>query len=351
MNLLVRKITKIVLAIVVIAVILVFVFVFVLPNIGVQNPPSNVSTLKLVQTISLPNTAGRIDHMDINSAENQLYIATLGNNSLAIVNLNSGNLTGSITGLNSPQGVGYSVTSSRLYVSNAGDGKVNIYDSRFYTLVSSIQLQSDADNIRYDSGNNLFYIAYGQGGIAVIDASSGNQTGNIDLNGHPEGFQLEKNGSRIFVNIPSTGNYVTVVDRKTNSIVDKWQLTGVSDNFPMALDETHHRMFVAARSPATLVVLDTDSGKIVSTLGIAGDPDDVFYDPSNGFIYVSCGQGCISVIQQVSTDYYTIAASVSTSSSARTSFLDLNTNQYFVAVPSSLLKGAEILVYQITPIS
>src|SRR5207237_10282586 len=103
----------------------------------------------------------------------------------------------------------------------------------------------------------------------IIDAATGDQLGAMKLEGHPESFQLEKSGPRIFVNIP-TSQKVAVVDREKRAMTTAWPTAGATANFPMALDETHHRLFVGFRKPAMLAVVVLKTGHIVPTLDGAG---------------------------------------------------------------------------------
>jgi YVTN family beta-propeller protein len=195
---------------------------------------SNTS-LSLVETIPLPNVTGRIDHLGADKKGERLFVAELGNNSVDIIDLREGKRISSITtGLNEPQGIAFIPELNRLFVANRADGSVNIFDGKTFTLLQTIRLNDDADNIRYDSNNGLIYVGYGNGGLAVINAASGEKLGNIQLPGHPESFQLEKFGNKIFVNVPDD-NSIIVADKKNLKVTSKWTLTSARENFPMAL--------------------------------------------------------------------------------------------------------------------
>src|SRR5260370_42406769 len=109
------------------------------------------------------------------------------------------------------------------------------------------------------------YLGYGHGGAGVINAVLASRVGDTRRAKHPESFQLETSGPRIFINVPSAEN-VTVVDRRTRTVTAKWPVTGAKSNFPMALDEANHRLFIGCRQPAKLIVLDTANGKEVPSL-------------------------------------------------------------------------------------
>src|SRR5262245_40072157 len=111
------------------------------------------------------------------------------------------------------------------------------------------------------------------------------QTGRIKLPAHPESFQLEEDGNRIVVNVHDA-KQVAIIDREKQAVSAPWPIGKFQANFPMALDEPNHRLFIGCRKPPRLVVLDTASGKPVADLAIDGDTDDLFYDARLNRVYV-----------------------------------------------------------------
>jgi len=148
--------------------------------------------------------------------------------------------------------------------------------------------------------------------------------------------------------VPRAG-HVAVVDRETGTLIGKFVLTEASANFPMALDEAEHRLFIGCRNPAKLVVLDTETGKTVATLDIVGDTDDLFYDAANKRIYASGGELHITVISQTNGDLYQVLGDVLTAPGARTSFFVPETGTLYVAVPQRHEQKAELRVFRVTP--
>ncbi|HEX8897918.1 MAG TPA: hypothetical protein VF751_04415, partial [Chthoniobacterales bacterium] len=211
--------------------------------------------LKLEHTIPLPGIEGRIDHFDLDAAGERLFVCALGNNSVEVLDLRTGQLVHSINGLGAPQGVLYLAELDRLLIANDKGGQCQIYDAKSWQRIGTIDLQDDADNVRYDSVTKEIFVGFGDGGIAVINAADGNRTRTIKLAAHPEAFELEKKGRRIFVNVPNAG-HVAVIDRDKGEVTGTWKTGGASANFPMALDEANHRLFIACRNPAKLVVLN-----------------------------------------------------------------------------------------------
>jgi len=309
---------------------------------------SNVQSapLKLKQTIPLPRVEGRIDHFAADPSGQRLFVCALGNNSLEVIDLRNGERVHSITGLGAPQGVGYAPEVNRLIVANDKGGICKIYDGKSFQTVGELNLEDDADNVRYDEARKKFYVGFGSGSVAVINAVDGKKVGSIKLSAHPEAFHLEKNGSRIFVNVPNS-RQVAVVDRDKGEVVAKWKTDLAFANFPVALDETNHRLFVGCRLPSKLVVLNTDSGDVIAKIDISGDTDDVFYDSKRNRIYAICGAGKIDIIEQADPNTYKALTKVNTANGARTGFFFPERDTLFVAVPHRGSQQAEIRCYQI----
>jgi DNA-binding beta-propeller fold protein YncE len=204
----------------------------------------------------------------------------------------------------------------------------------------------DADNLRLAPDGKQIYLGYAEGALAVIDTTSFKQTASISLAAHPESFQLEPDGKRIFVNVPDA-KQIAVIDRDEQKVVATWPLKKFKANFAMALDASNHRLFVGCRSPARLLVLDTANGNIVADYPISGDIDDLFYDAARKRLYLSCGEGFIDVFDQKFADKYKLREKIPTRAGARTSFFSPELNQFYLAVPRHGKKDAEIQVYQL----
>jgi DNA-binding beta-propeller fold protein YncE len=302
--------------------------------------------LQLQQTIALPEVEGRIDHVDLDVAGDRLFVCALGNNSLEILDLRKGERIHSIRGLGAPQGVAYLAAFGRLLVANDKDGRCQIYDAKSWQSIGTVALQDDADNVRYDSEDKEILVGFGNGGIALINPENGKQTGSIKLAAHPEAFALEKQGRRIFVNVPNAAQ-VAVIDRDKREVAATWKLAGASANFPLALDEANHRLFVGCRNPARLVVLDTDSGAAVAGIDISSDADEVFYDARRRRLYVVCGSGYIDIVEQTDSNRYKPISKVPTAAGARTGLFVPERDALLVAVPHHGTQRSEIRRYQV----
>jgi DNA-binding beta-propeller fold protein YncE len=306
---------------------------------------SAAEPLRLVEMIPLQGVEGRIDHFAVDAKGQRLFVAALGNNTVEVVDLAAGKVAERIKNLQAPQGIALAPDFNRLAVANDTDGSVRLVDAATFNPVHVIDLKDDADNVRYDAAAKRFWVGYGNGGLAAIDPDSGKVLADVKLDAHPESFQLESKGKRIFVNVPGP-RQVAVLDREKGAVVANWALNEAQANFPMALDEANRRLFVGCRRPAKLLVLDMDSGKSVASVEIVGDTDDLFYDAANKRIYVTGGAGRITVVAQAGADSYTIAGQISTAPGARTSYFVPSAGRLYVAVPHRNAQPAELRVFQ-----
>ncbi len=302
--------------------------------------------LKLKQTIPLPGVEGRIDHLAFDAAGERLFVCALGNNTVEVVDLRKGKRIHSITGLSAPQGIACIPEPNRIFVATDKGGICKVYDGNSFQELKELDLQDDADNVRYDAATKKIFVGFGSGGIAIIDAANGRQIGSIKLSAHPEAFALEQHGNRMFVNVPDA-RHVAVLDREKGKVISKWQTDLAFGNFPMALDESNHRLFVGCRLPSKLVVLNTESGDAVAKIDISADGDEVFYDSKRRRIYAVCGAGNIDIIEQNDPNTYVVATTINTADGARTGLFVPERDALFVAVPHRGSQPAEIREYKI----
>jgi len=319
---------------------------FLLCAVALQIRAANPAPLTVVGTIPLPGVKGRIDHLAIDSKRHRLLVAALGNNTLEVLDLEKGQRIKTVSGCAKPQGVAYLPALDQIVVANGSDGTVKLFDGGSYALLKSLTSMDDADNVRLDEKANLIYLGYGDGALAVIDSTTFTVAAKIKLPAHPESFQLEKQGTRIFVNLPDA-KQVAVVDRKNQAVIASWPMTQFQANFPMSLDEANHRLLLGCRKPARLVVLDTETGQSVADLPISGDTDDLFYDAALKQIYVSCGMGSIDVVSQQDAGTYILRERIATASGARTSFFSADLRKFYLATPARGAQQAEVRVFQI----
>ena len=316
-----------------------------------RTPATSEKPLVLTEAIPVENAKGRFDHFAIGGG--RLFVAALGSNAVEVVNIGGRVLDRTITGIPDPQGIAFSPETNKLFVAS-GRGKVYIYDGASYNPITTVDFEGGADNLRYDAPTKRVYVGCGEdeksGAIAMIDAATNQRLGEeYKIGGEPESFQLEKAGPNIYVNVPDL-QQIVVINRTTKEIAH-WPLNGVAHNFPMALDEADHRLFVGVHMPPRLVVFDTAKGRQLAALPSVQDSDDLYFDSDRKRIYMPGGEGYIAAFQMTDPDHYQLLAKIPTAIGAKTAGYfgkqGKGFDRFYLAVPARGGESAEIRIYTV----
>lgn len=306
--------------------------------------------LKLIQTIALPGVEGRMDHMSVDAKGQRLFASGLANGTVEVIDLAAGKRVRTLNGVKEPEGILFVPDMNLIYVADGEGGAVHAFDGQSYQLLHSATPLPHSDNLRYDAEARRVYVGFGDGadaGIGILDAKEARLVGVINLEGHPESFQFDKpGGRRMFVNVPTAG-HIAVIDTGKRRVIAKWPVTAVKSFYPMALDNATERLFIGSRRPAKLAVFDMKSGNMVTSVDGSVDTDDLFYDAARKRIYMSGGDGVVSVFQQRDADHYDLLAKVPTGPGARISLFVSELNRFYVAVPRLGRQDAKVLVFEV----
>jgi YVTN family beta-propeller protein len=303
--------------------------------------------LALEAKIPLGAVSGRIDHFAFDPERKLLFVAELGNDSVGVVDPQTRTIVHRIPGLSEPQGVAYHAGTGTLYVANGGDGSLRLFQAPGFAPLGRLELGSDADNVRLDPWRNRIVVGYGKGGLALIDPVTRRKVGDLPLDGHPESFQFDATGARLFVNVPDASE-IASLDAVTGKKVTLLDGAGARANFAMAVDPDQHRVIVAFRSPARLAAFDSATGKRIANVETCRDADDVFVDARRHRLYVSCGEGVIDILAQAGDGYDRIAR-IPTVSGARTSLFVPTTDRLYLGVRASGAEPAAVWVFRPSP--
>jgi DNA-binding beta-propeller fold protein YncE len=261
-----------------------------LVTLGPTAVRQGLPALELGSRVILPAVNGRrLDDLGVDVKGQRLFVTAFYNHTVEVIDQRLGERARTLSDLRNPQGVFYQYSTNRLYLSSSIDGSVKIFDGTTFEMLSTVKFSSDADNLHYDALSNSVVVGYGGekflhgkpvrghgvGALAFLDPSGKNR-GEIALDAHPESFQLEKAGTRVFVNVPDHRE-IEVADVVTRKILSRGPVTSCTDNFPMSLDEAHHRLFVGSRTPSSLLVFDTERGKMIAAYPTVEHSDDLFY--------------------------------------------------------------------------
>lgn len=301
------------------------------------------ATLQPVATIALPNVSGRIDHLAFDAARQRLFVAALGNNTVEVLDTAKGQHLRSVPGFHEPQGVAAIPDVNGVAIANGDTGTLQLIDAATFQTRWTVNIGGDADNVRYDPAAKRIYVA-AVGGLFAVDPATGGAMQHVAIDGHPESFQLESTGTRVYANLPGLLSSQIVAGDRKNMRVDAQWASGCGGNYPMALDEPSARLFVGCRRPARLATVDTKSGAMLAATEVVGDTDDLFYDAGRRRIYVIGGDGYVDVLDRRG-DTFGRVDRIATRAGARTGLWVAALNRLYVAVPARGSAGAEVRVF------
>ena len=313
--------------------------------------------LELVQTIPLPELKdGDFDHFTADVAGDRLFATAEENSKVVVLDLKTNKLIHTISDLKAPHSMLYRADLKKLFVVDGDLGEIKIYETDSYKPVGSVKLKEGADASVYDPSTNYLYVVNGgkdaklpNAYISVVDTTTAKTVGEIKVDSNDvEGMAIEKSGPRLFVVIRGN-NSVEVFDRTKRTLLATWSIA-TEGKKPTAIgfDEDGHRLFVGPRDPGKLVVLDSDSGKIVSSMPAAAMVDDLAYDAQHKRIYFA-GTLFTDVFQQSDPDHYVQINHIPTAFRAKTIILVPELNHLYLAVPHHEKQAAEIRVYNVLP--
>jgi DNA-binding beta-propeller fold protein YncE len=326
-----------------------------------KSPAQEKTPLQLVQTVSLPGLQRHWDHFGVDVKSNRLFVTSGDEPVVDIFDLRTNKLIHTITGTKGSHNVLTFPELKKIIVVDGEASELKIFNYDTYELMGHTELTIDADPAVYDPATKYLYVVNGGRAaktpyclISVVDTVTDKKLADIKLDTNRlESMAIEKSGPRLFVNM-TTANTIGVLDRQKRTLIDTWPVTAALENVPMQYDESTHRLFVATRKPSRLVVVNTDTGKEVTSLPTADSVDDLAYDAALHRLYVPGGNlngavGAVTVIQQKDADHYEVIANIPTKPGARNARLVPELNKYYVSVSTKGPQEAQILVFDVIP--
>lgn len=311
--------------------------------------------LELSESTPLPTLHdGDFDHFTVDLSGNRLFSTAEENSKVLVFDLKTNKLIHTIDDLKAPHSMLYRADLKKLFVVDGDLGEVKIYETDSYKAVGSIKLREGADASAYDPSTKYLYVVNGgkdaklpNSYISVIDTSAEKRLTEVKMDSPDvEGMALEKSGPRIFVAVRGN-NAIEVIDRSKLAVTGTWSVADTGKKpTAIAFDEDNHRLFVGTRDPGKFIVMDSNSGKVVTSAAGAAMVDDMAYDAASKRIYFA-GTLFIDVFQQRDADHYDQIGHVPTSFRAKTAILVPELNRYYLGVPHHEKQGAELRVYKV----
>jgi YVTN family beta-propeller protein len=287
---------------------------------------ANAQQYKVTGQIPIGGEGGW-DYLYADSPNRTLYVSH--GPEVEIVDLDSDKAVGKITGLKGVHGVIAVDDLNRGFISDGKDNTVVVFDLKSHAILQKVKVGANPDGMVYDPATKRVFVFNGRSNDGTaIDAATGDVAGTVAVGGKPE-FPASDRAGNLFVNIEDK-NEMLQIDPKTLKVKSHWKLAPCESPSGLALDNSDHRLF-AVCDEKKMVVVDADSGKLVSTVPIGDGPDATAYDSANKLIFSSNGEGTLTVVKQDSPDKYTVVENVPTEKSARTMALDTKTHKVYLA--------------------
>jgi hypothetical protein len=326
--------------------------------------------LGLVETIPLPGD-GYMDHLTVDVKGQRLFISGEASKSLIAVDLRAGKVIHETKGLSAMPKKPFYLPETNEVWATLTDSTVVAISGTTYEVTKTVKLSGygdpnrGADNAAYDRAAHLIYAGVevfedfggsGQHGatdasIDVVDTKTAELVGSIKLpGGDPAGITIEPSGKRLYVtmgDIVGGDSHVAVIDLEKRTVVAQWPITGGPVPHTAGLDPDHHRLFVGSRTiahtgniggghqhePGKLVVMDTETGKVVQALDSVGGADDLQYDAATGRIYFVGTTGTVAVFKEMDPDHFQLLGKVPTGAISKTGLWVPELKRFYSAVP------------------
>jgi DNA-binding beta-propeller fold protein YncE len=353
------------------AVILAFCVVFV-TKVGAQDkkeeyvnrqaPMEHMSGLmRLVETIPIP-TEGYMDHLTYDLKKQHLFLSAENNKKIVVVDMKAGKVIHETKVGGNPRKPFFDPASNKLWV-DLGDNTVVAIDGDTFEVVTTIELTGgkdapgrDPDNGAFDAAKGIYYVAVRKrvegtkdGSIEIVDTKAAKLIGSINMDGQePAGIALDTAANRLYAGMGDVVNGVSVVkvvDLTKRAIIAEWSTAGGPQPHVAGLDTEHHRLFMGSRlggghnvEPGKLVVMDTDTGKVIETVDAVGGGDEIFYDAPTKRIYFSGATGTLAIFHEDDPNHFVLLGKVPTGAIAKSGIWIPELKRYYAAVPRHLVQ-------------
>lgn len=322
-------------------------------------PAPSDTPLKLAGSTDLPGYTGDFDHFAYDEKGDRLFLAGEDGKSLEVFKLSTGEHLQTVKSVDTPHSPLWLADKDELLVVDGGTKGIRWLDGKTLDVKRTKALSAPgADSAAYDPSSKRLFIVTGGKDVpleyCILDAIDPN-TGKIAWStrfeaNHVEALAVESEGSRIFINVTDK-NELDVLDKTTGKVLKTIKVKEAEQNAPIAMDEKTHRLFVVTRKPGKLLVLNADSLATVAEFKAPERTDQVTWDPVNRRVYVTGGEGYVSVVEQTDADHYTEVEKPQSGPGAKTAILAPKADRLFVAQSPGDTKGAaaKLLWFDIKP--
>jgi YVTN family beta-propeller protein len=283
--------------------------------------PAFAQQFKVTDTVKLGGEGGW-DYLTFDKEGQRLFI-TRGSH-VMVVDAKTLKVSGDIPDLSGIHGVALVQELGKGFISNGGDNTVTVFDLKTLKKLDSVKVGERPDAILYEPfSKHVFTFNARSHDSSVIDAATGKVVGTVPLGGKPE-FTASDGKGKLYVNIEDKSQ-IAEVDVTKNSVLNTWSVAPCQEPSALALDIEHHRLFAGCDNKM-MAVVDSDSGKVVTTVPIGDGVDAGRFNPKTQQVFMSCGEGVLTIVHEDSPDKYTVQQNLPTAKGARTMAMDKDNN-------------------------
>ncbi len=318
-------------------------------------PAQQVSSVKLIHSVDLPGYSGDFDHFAVDYDRNRLLLAAEDHGTLEVFDLKTSAHLRSVAGFGNPHSILVRKGSPTVLITDSEKQGATLRDATTYAMKSAVALAPGSDTSKYDVASNTLYVVTGgkdvnqkTANLEAVNPDSGVVLGKVTFDdNHVEAMAFVESDPRLFINLTQT-NKLAVVDRKTLKVLNTWPVTPAKQNAMVAFDPSQHRLYVVCRDPGMVVVMNSDSGAVVTTLPAPLRSDEVQYDANAHRLYVPGGEGYMGIYDTSDPDHLKQVERVVTAPGAKTGLLLPSMHRLFLAVsPGETKAMAKVLTYEV----
>jgi YVTN family beta-propeller protein len=304
-------------------IINLFVFSFLILSIN-KLTAQNASGFAVTKTFHIASSGGW-DYIAVGPGNNRIYVSH--GTQVNILDEKTGDSVGVIPGTTGVHGIAFASSLKKGYTSNGRLNNVTVFDLNTNQIIIQVATGQNPDAIMYDNFSKKIITCNGRSkDLSVIDPATDKVVATIAVDGKPE-TAVSDGAGKIYINIEDK-NEIAVVNITTGKVENNWSIAPADGPTGLAIDIKTKRLF--AGCDKLLVVIDAANGKVIDKLPIADGCDGVAFDNGLKYIFASCGEGKLSIVQELSGEEFKVIDNVETKRSARTIALDEKTHEVFL---------------------
>ncbi len=270
------------------------------------------------------------DYCSVDPAGRRLYVSH--GTEVVVIDLDKDAVVGVISNTPGVHGLAVAADLGRGVTSNGRENKAGIIDLKTLATIAKLDTGGNPDGLCYEPGQHEVYLFCGNGQSAtVVDVKNAKVVATVALGGKPEFPTVDPEAGQVYDNLEDK-SAVVVIDTKTHTLAATWPITGGRGPSGMAIDTAHHRLFIGCGENNVMVMMDSTTGKVITSVPIGAGVDANGFDPGTQLAFASCGDGTTTIAHEDSPDKLTVVQTLRTENRARTMTLDPTTHRLYLAV-------------------